>query len=218
MTIITLVLLSLLLLILALPLIFVIGRKLLRIQMRALGIRLLKTAQILDSFSDRFGKVVSWLALAMVLIQTIIVVQRYVFGVGWIWLQESIMYMYGLMFLLAAGYTLLHDGHVRVDIFYREAAERTKAWVNFVGTYLLLFPVMVVILDLAYPYFEMSWRVKESSPETSGIPAIYVLKFAILLFASLMLLQAYSLVIRSAHILIGEATSEAPPQKSAPTF
>ena len=145
------------------------------------------------------------------------VVQRYVFGVGWIWLQESIMYMYGMMFLLAAGYTLLHDGHVRVDIFYRESGERAKAWVNFIGTYLLLFPVMVVILDLAYPYFELSWRVKESSPETSGIPAIYVLKFAILVFAALMLLQAYSLVIRSAHILIGETAAQKQPRESAPT-
>lgn len=218
MTIGSLVLLTILSLVLALPLIFLIGRKLLGLQMGALGARLQAAAGFLDAFSDRFGKTVSWLALTMVLIQTIVVVQRYVFGVSWIWLQESIMYMYGLMFLLAAGYTLLHDGHVRVDIFYREASERAKAWVNFIGTYLLLFPVMVVILDLGYPYFEISWRVKESSPETSGIPAIYVLKFAILVFASLMLLQAYSLVIRSAQILIGEAPSETQPQEIAPTI
>ena len=132
MTIGSLVLLTILSLVLALPLIFLIGRKLLGLQMGALGARLQAAAGFLDAFSDRFGKTVSWLALTMVLIQTIVVVQRYVFGVSWIWLQESIMYMYGLMFLLAAGYTLLHDGHVRVDIFYREASERAKAWVNLI--------------------------------------------------------------------------------------
>jgi TRAP-type mannitol/chloroaromatic compound transport system permease small subunit len=141
----------------------------------------------------------------MVLVQTVVVVQRYVFGISWIWLQESVMYMYGLLFLLAAGYTLLHDGHVRVDIFYRAAKEKTKALIDFLGTYLFLFPVMYVILDLGYPYFEISWRVKETSPETSGIPGIFVLKFAILMFAGLMTVQGLSLNIRAAFILIGEA-------------
>ena len=98
------------------------------------------------------------------------------------------MYMYGLLFLLAAGYTLLHGGHVRVDIFYREAAPRTKALTDFLGTYLFLFPVMTLILAVGYPYAELSWRIGEGSAETSGIQGIYILKGAILAFAKVDLL------------------------------
>lgn len=203
--------------ILSLPLAYLIGRKVLRRDMKALGSRLKTLARILNSLSDLVGRTVSWLALVMVLTQTIVVLQRYVFGIGLIWLQESVMYMYGLLFLLTAGYTLLNDGHVRVDIFYGKAKANTKAAINFVGTYLFLFPVMYLILDLGYPYFETSWRVMESSPETSGIPGIFGLKFAILVFAGLMIIQGLSHAIRDALTLADHSVLEAEPKNTLPS-
>ena len=63
-----------------------------------------------DTLNERLGQAVSWLALFMVVVQFAVVLMRYVFGVGWIWVQESIIYMHAIVFLIAAGYTLLHNG------------------------------------------------------------------------------------------------------------
>lgn len=94
----------------------------------------------IDGLNERLGRVVSWLALLMVMIQFIVVIQRYVFGIGSIWMQESIVYMHGMLFMLAAGYTLLHNGHVRVDVFYREATPRRKALTDLFGSLFFLLP------------------------------------------------------------------------------
>jgi len=139
-----------------------------------------------------------------VLIQFLIVVGRYVFGVGSIWFQELIIYMFGFLFMLGAAYTLRHDGHVRVDIFYREAPARTKALVNLVGSLLFLIPICGLIFWVAWPYVLQSWSIWEGSQESSGIPARYLQKTAILAFAVLMALQGLSIVLRSLLVLQGD--------------
>lgn len=147
-----------------------------------------------------------WLALLMVLLQSLIVLLRYVFGEGLIALQEAMLYMHGMLFLLAAGYTLIADGHVRVDLIYREAGPRTKAWIDFWGALLLLIPVMAVIFWLAWPYVIGSWQVLEGSRETSGIPAVFLLKTCILLFALMMWVQGIGMVARKAAELVRPTT------------
>ncbi len=184
------------------------ARLVLRRPVRGLETLLLRLADLIDALNDRIGRAVSWLTLAMVLVQTLVVLQRYIFGVGQIWLQESVTYMHGLVFMLAAGYTLLHGGHVRVDIFYREASLRTKAVIDFLGCYLFIFPVMAIILTTAYPYVRLSWLVREGSTETSGIQGVYLLKSIILVFAVLVILQGLSLAVRTALRLTGERKSE----------
>jgi len=173
-----------------------------------------RIASILDGFSNRLGQAVSWIVLLMVLIQFAVVIMRYVFGVGSIWMQESIIYMHSLVFMLAAGYTLLHDEHVRVDIFYREASPKYKAAVNLAGTILFLWPMCWLIWDAAYPYVSLSWTIREGSPETSGIPAVYLLKSVILAFAVLVALQGVSLAIHAIRALLGRETiaQDAPPK------
>lgn len=99
----------------------------------------------IDRLNEAIGKAVSWLTLAMVLVTFAAVVLRYGFSLGWIWLQESYIWMHGIVFMLGAGYTLLHDGHVRVDLFYRDARPRYKAWVNLAGSVVLLLPMVVVV-------------------------------------------------------------------------
>ncbi len=161
-------------------------------------------AGFIDALNERIGRAVSWLALLIVLLQFLIVVGRYVFGVGSIWGQELITYMFGFLFMLAAAYTLKHDGHVRVDIFYREAPPRTKAIVNLFGSMLFLIPICALIFWIAWPYVLQSWSVWEGSQESSGIPARYLQKTAILAFAVLMALQGLSMAIHSILAMRGD--------------
>jgi TRAP-type mannitol/chloroaromatic compound transport system permease small subunit len=161
-------------------------------------------ASFIDALNERIGRAVSWLALLIVLVQFLIVVGRYVFGVGSIWFQELIIYMFGFLFMLGAAYTLRHDGHVRVDIFYREALPRTKALVNLLGSLFFLIPICALIFWVAWPYVLQSWSVWEGSQESSGIPARYLQKTAILAFAVLMALQGLSIVLRSLLALQGD--------------
>lgn len=167
---------------------------------------LLPLARSLDRFAMRAGHTAAWLSLLMVLTMAAGVILRYVFGLSFIWMQESVTYMHGLLFMLAASYTLWVDGHVRVDIFYRTASPARKALVDFLGTYFLLFPVMFLIIDAALPYVEMSWSVHEGSRETSGIQGVYLLKSVILVFAWMMILQGLSVAIHRSAYLAGFET------------
>ena len=175
---------------------------------------LTRFARFIDRLNDRIGRTVAWLALLMVVIQFVIVVQRYVFGIGSIWMQESMVYMHGTLFMLAAGYTLLHNGHVRVDIFYREATPRRKALTDLAGVFVLLLPVCLATVWLAWSYVAGSWAIFEGSKETSGIHAVYLLKSMIVAFAILVALQGVSLAIHSVRVLRGreDVSDEHPPK------
>lgn len=174
---------------------------------------LARLASLIDAVNERVGRVVAWLTLAMVLTQFVVVLMRYVFGIGSVWAQESIVYMHGTLFMLAAGYTLLHNGHVRVDVFYRSAAPRYKARVDLAGTLFLLWPVCFLIFYVAFPYVESSWSVREGSRETSGIQGVYLLKSVILVFVVLLALQGLSTVIHALRVLAG---LEKPVEEAAP--
>ncbi|WP_259779651.1 TRAP transporter small permease subunit [Aestuariispira ectoiniformans] len=165
-------------------------------------------ARAIDRLNQTIGMSVAWLALFMVIVQFLVVVLRYVFGYGSIFMQESIIYMHGFLFLLGAGYTLLHGGHVRVDIFYREASPRKKAMVDIFGVFALLGPVCIGMMVYTWSYVANSWEILETSKETSGIPAIFVLKSAMIAFLVLILLQGLSMAIHSLRVLTGQ---EQPP-------
>jgi TRAP-type mannitol/chloroaromatic compound transport system permease small subunit len=167
--------------------------------------------RFIDATNERIGRAVSWLTLFMVLIQMAVVVLRYVFGVGWVALQESIVYMHGAVFLIAAGYTLLHDSHVRIDIFYRSASDRGKASVNLLGAVFLLLPMTCAVFWITWPYATRSWAVFETSPEGSGIPAVFLLKSVILVYAVLLAMQGIALALRSAMILAAAPPPPPPP-------
>jgi TRAP-type mannitol/chloroaromatic compound transport system permease small subunit len=160
-------------------------------------------ARIIDVINERIGRMVAWAALAMVLVQFTVVVMRYVFGYGSIMMQESVIYLHAILFMIGSGYTLLHNGHVRLDIFYRDASIRTKALVDLWGSIGLLIPVTVLIWWFSWPYVAGSWEVLEGSRETSGIHAVFLLKTVILVFAALMFVQGISLLARSMLTLKG---------------
>ncbi|MEX0644076.1 MAG: TRAP transporter small permease subunit [Parvularculaceae bacterium] len=147
------------------------------------------------------GRIAMWFVLAMALVQFAGVILRYVFGVSFIFMQESITYMHGAVFLLAGGYALLTDDHVRVDIFYRSAAPRRKALIDFAGTYLFLFPVSLLILATTSGYVGNSWAVGEGSNEQSGVQAVFLLKSLIPAFAVLMAMAGFVIAARAGEKL-----------------
>ena len=167
-------------------------------------------SKVISWLSTTVGVTVAWATLFMVLAQFSVVVMRYVFGFNSIGLQESVIYAHGIMFMLASAYTLLMGGHVQVDIFYHKMSDRSKAWVDFAGTFLLLVPVMLLILYFSWNYVESAWRSLEGSRESSGLPYVYLLKSVILGFAALMLLQGIAKAGRAALVLAGHPKVMAP--------
>lgn len=160
--------------------------------------------RIIDAINEAVGKTVSWLALIMVLAQFVIVVMRYVFGIGSTIMQESIVYMHAALFMVAAGYTLLYDGHVRVDIFYSQASPRKKAWTNLGGVVFFLMPVCALVWWVSWPYVASAWAVLEGSPEgRSGIPGVFLLKTLILAFAAVLSAQGVSMAASALFVLAG---------------
>lgn len=155
----------------------------------------------IDRLNEWVGRTISWLALALVLTTFSVAVLRYGFGVGWIWLQESYVWMHGTIIMVAAAYTLLHDGHVRVDIFYRTASARFRAWVNLIGMVGLLLPMLGVVWWATWPYVLLSWHRLEESREAGGMHGLFLFKTTMLIFCILLALQAIAGVIRSIFIL-----------------
>lgn len=133
----------------------------------------------------------------MVILVFIVVVLRYGFKIGAIPIQEFVIYLHGSVFLLAAGYTLQQDEHVRVDVFYSNMTAKNKAWVDLMGTLFLLFPVAGFILTMSLDYVLLSWKIGESSPEAAGLPALYLLKSLLLLMPLTLILQGIAVIIRS---------------------
>ncbi|MBZ0218332.1 MAG: TRAP transporter small permease subunit [Fimbriimonadaceae bacterium] len=159
----------------------------------------------IDKLNLYVGRAVAWLTLAMALVQFIVVVLRYVFAIGFIPMQEAIWYLHGMLFMIGAGFTLLNDGHVRVDVFYREAKTRTKALVDLLGSIFLLMPVCVATFVLSFGYVVNSWTIFEVSTEVSGLPLIFALKTMIWVFAILLGLQGIALMARAVRHLRGES-------------
>jgi TRAP-type mannitol/chloroaromatic compound transport system permease small subunit len=136
------------------------------------------------------GKGVAWLTLLMVLLTFSIVILRYGFNLGWIWLQEIVIYLHVAVFTIAAAWTLQMDGHVRVDIFYTDMPHKKRALVNLLGTALFLVPFCLFVLIISWPYVADSWLLLETSREAGGLPMVFVLKSLILILPALLLGQA----------------------------
>jgi TRAP-type mannitol/chloroaromatic compound transport system permease small subunit len=173
----------------------------------AFSSRMLGVADRIDRLNGAIGRTAAWLALAVVLLQFSVVVMRYVFGAGSIWLTESIIYSHAALLMLVAAWTLHEGGHVRVDVFYADAKPSTKAWVDLIGAFLLLLPFMLVLLWFAIPYVERSWSILERSRETSGLPVVFLLKTLIPAFAVLMALQGIAQAIRAYDVLCTPAAA-----------
>ncbi len=167
-----------------------------------------KISQYIDQLNEWVGRLTAWLTLAMVIVTFVVVVMRYLFDLGSIALQESITFMHAMVFMLGAAYTLRHEGHVRVDIFYRRFGERGRAWVDLLGVLLLLIPVTLFITWVSWEYVASSWALREGSREAGGLPGVYLLKSVIPLMALLLLLQGVAMGWRAFCVLRKTATEQ----------
>ena len=163
---------------------------------------LTRIADGIDRLTAAIGRGAAWLCLVVVALRFALVVARYLFGLGSIWLTETVLYAHAALFMLAAAWTLQAEGHVRVDIFYADAAPRTKARIDLLGALLLLLPFAAVLFYFAAPYAGRSWAILERSQEASGLPLVFLLKTLIPLFALLMALQSVAQAMRAYRVLI----------------
>ncbi len=166
-----------------------------------------KLADKIDALNEWVGRTVSWLALLMVLMMAYNVFMRYAFSIGPSWQQESVRFMHGTLFLGGAAYALKHEAHVRVDVLYQNMTERKKAWVNFVGVLLLLWPTAGAILYFTYGYVMNSWQIFEGSAEYQGMPGVFLFKSFMWVCGALLMLQGLSMLIRSWITLHSEPTN-----------
>jgi len=158
---------------------------------------------LLDQISIISGKAAAWLTLFMVLVTFVIVVMRYVFDAGLIWLQESVIWMHAVVFMIGAAYTLQQEDHVRVDVFYRTMSDTRRAWVDLIGVIIFLWPLCLFLGWKSIDFITASWRMHEASRESGGLPypLIPLLKTVLLLMPITVALQGTALLLRSVKTL-----------------
>ncbi|MEZ5511892.1 MAG: TRAP transporter small permease subunit [Gammaproteobacteria bacterium] len=171
----------------------------------------------LDRLTDLSGRLLSTLTLILTVILFITVLMRYGLKLNDLqigdWrlprqaMEESVMYLHCILFMLASAYTLRSDAHVRVDVFYRRFSPRTRAIIDLLGSLLFLLPMAGFILWSSLDYVEFSWRLKEKSQEAEGLPWLYLLKTLIPLMGGLLIWQGLIEILRNAVILAGRGTS-----------
>ena len=159
----------------------------------------------LDRISTVTGKAAAWLTLFMVVVTFVVVVMRKLLDVGFIWVQESVVWMHAVVFMLGAAYTLRREEHVRVDVFYRVMSPRRRAWVDLVGVVIFLLPVCAFLAWNSFDFVTQSWSIREASRESGGLPYPFVpmLKSVILLMPLAVALQGLSLFLRSLRTIRG---------------
>ena len=169
-----------------------------------------KTVIFLESLNIYVGNTVRWCGLLMVLLQFIIVVLRYVFGISYIFLNEGVLYLHATLFMLGAGYTLLVDKHVRVDIFYARRTFKGKAITDIFGHLIFLLPSMTLLLYYSYPTVRDSWKIMEGPISVGGIPASFLLKTLIPLFCILLIIQCAANLLKDILSLTRSQTPQVP--------
>ncbi len=157
----------------------------------------------LDRLSDAVGRAASWLTLLMIVVTAIVVIMRYVFDAGLIWLQESVTWMHAFVFMMGCAYTLARDEHVRVDIFYRDMSPARKGWVDAAGVLLFLWPMCVFLGFAAWDFVATSWTLKEASRESGGLPypMLPLIKSVLVLMPVTVALQGLALFLRSINAI-----------------
>lgn len=158
---------------------------------------LTRIAHFIDTLNEKIGVAISWLTTLLMLIVCFDVFTRYLLKRSSMVVQELEWHIFAIIFLLAAGYTLKHDRHVRVDVFYIKFSPRARAWINFIGSMIFLIPFAVLVIWASNNFVAASFQIGETSPDPGGLPARFLLKACVLLGFFLLFLQALSLAIQS---------------------
>ena len=179
---------------------------------------LLKMANLLDVLPMRIGKAGGWLILPLIVIIMFDVIARKIdflrigmSELSWYWLIEPIKlqdmqwHLHGVLLLLSFGFGYLMNAHVRVDVLYRNFSPKAKAWVDLLGTLLLLFPMCGFIFFISLDFVSFSWQIQERSGEADGLPYVYLLKTIIPTMAGLLLFQGLVEILRNIAVITGQA-------------
>jgi TRAP-type mannitol/chloroaromatic compound transport system permease small subunit len=172
-----------------------------------------KFVRAIDWLNEQVGRLAAWLTLITVLICATVVFLRYGLNEGFVWMQELYVWTGGAMFMLGAGYTLLHGGHVRVDIFYARASEKRRALIDLLGTVVFLLPWLVLVFIMAWPYVRSAWLISEASAQGGGMPGLYIFKGVLLAFCVLLGLQGLATIGRSILVLADHDGAAAPERR-----
>jgi TRAP-type mannitol/chloroaromatic compound transport system permease small subunit len=156
----------------------------------------------ISRFNNILGQIFSWFSLGIVLVCFTVVILRYVFSTGFIWLQDLYVWLNAMMFMGIAGFALYNNSHVRVDIFYRPASRRRKALVDMFGSLFFVGPFVWVLTNWSWAYVQRSWRFMEGSANFGGLPGLYIIKSFILFFALVVALQALAMFLRGVLVLL----------------
>ncbi|WP_118133482.1 TRAP transporter small permease subunit [Oceanicella sp. SM1341] len=164
---------------------------------------LVALVRLISGLNRLVGSVFAWLSLGIVVVCFAVVVQRYLFSTSYVWMQDLYIWLNGAMFTAVAGFALMRDDHVRVDVFYRKAPIRRKAAIDLFGVIVFLLPYCYVVAFYAWPFVARAWRYGEGSANYGGMPGLYVLKAFIIAFAALVALQGLAMAGRSILVLSG---------------
>ncbi len=162
-----------------------------------------KIPTFINNLNLKIGELFSWLLLCMVLLTCLIVILRYLFNIGFIWMQELVRFFYAAVFMLCAAYTLVENAHVRVDIFYSKMSEKNKNLVNILGSIFFLIPVCFITFFYSFSYVINSWMQLEGSLEERGLHAVFIMKTFIWLFSFMLFAQALSIILSNINKIRG---------------
>ncbi len=162
----------------------------------------------IDTLNEWVGRGVAWVTLGLVLVVFVDVVMRYLFNTSFVFTQELEWHIFGFIFLMGAGYTLLHDGHVRVDIIYQRLGFKARAWVNFIGVIIFLIPGCIMLITTSWKFTATSFSILEGSPDPGGIPLRFIIKGCIPVGFTLLFIQGLSLGIHSILQIMGVEKAE----------
>ena len=162
-----------------------------------------RLARKIDAWQDAFGRALSWLMLVMVLVVFSDVVMRYALNVTSVFTQELEWYLFAITYLLGAGYVMLYDEHVRVDIVYSRLSPRRKAWLDFILLFVFFFPSCLMIVYTTWPFFRNAYMVLEGSPDPGGIPARWALKGVIIIAFAILAIQGFSQAVKNYYVARG---------------
>jgi len=163
---------------------------------------------VIDRSNEAVGRMVSWVSLLLVLVVFVDVVMRYLFKTSFVFTQELEWHLFAFIFLIGAGYTLLHDGHVRVDIIYQRLGTKGRAWVNLIGVIFFLIPGCYLVIVTSWKFVGNSFSMLEGSPDPGGIPYRFIVKGTMTVGYFLLLMQGLSMGVHALLQILGVETVE----------
>ena len=163
---------------------------------------LLRVSNAIDAFSERFGKLLSWLVLAAVVVSSVNAVVRKLFDMSSNSYLELQWVLFSIVFLWCSPWTMLRNEHIRIDIINHSLPLKVRSWIDMIGHVFFLLPFTIVMLWTSIPFFLASFRVREQSFSAGGLPQ-WPAKSLIMIGMTLLLFQAISEIIKRAAVMAG---------------